>query len=142
MTAYSKDNLISLLKKAELRVTGHRLALLLYIARARQPVTVYELVDAIRKKEDIDQATIYRNLSSLNMAGLLRRLDFNRGLSHYELETGRASCTLVCSNCKTIEKIEGISVDDIIKKVFKKSRKFKSATAKSMEIYGLCKDCS
>lgn len=131
-----------MLKESGLRVTGHRIAVLEAVAKVRQPVTVYELVEDLRKKENIDQATVYRNLSSLHEAGLLRRLDFNHGHAHYELETGRASYNLVCSNCETIEKIEGISMDDMAKKMIKKSKKFKQTTAHSMEIYGLCKSCA
>lgn len=141
MAIYSKEDLTTMIRESGLRVTDHRLAVLTYLSRVRQPVTVYELVDALRKKDNIDQATVYRNLSSLHGAGLLRRLDFNHGHAHYELETGRASHQLVCSNCETIEKIEGISIDDTVKKMLKKSKKFKHTTTHSMEIYGLCKAC-
>ncbi len=131
-----------MIKEKGLRVTGHRVALLSLLARVKQPVTVYELVDVLRKKENIDQATVYRNLTSLHEAGLLRRLDFNHGHAHYELETGKASHQLVCNSCETVEKIEGISVDDAVKKMLKKSRKFKNATTHSIEIYGVCKSCA
>jgi Fe2+ or Zn2+ uptake regulation protein len=131
-----------MLKESGLRITDHRLLVLETVAKVKQPITVYELVEGLRKKENIDQATVYRNLSSLHESGLLRRLDFNHGHAHYELETGRASHQLVCSNCETIEKIEGISIDDTVKKMLKKSRKFKQTTTHSMEIYGLCKTCA
>lgn len=141
MAIYSKEDLIIMLKEKELRVTAHRLAILSYLAKVRQPVTVYEIVELLRKKENIDQATVYRNLASLHEAGLLRRLDFNHGHAHYELETGRASHQFVCSNCETIEKIEGISIEDTVKKMLKKSKKFKNTTTHSIEIYGVCKNC-
>lgn len=141
MATYSKEDLTLMIKEAGLRVTNHRLAVLSYLSKVKQPVTVYELVDALRKKDNIDQATVYRNLSSLHESGLLRRLDFNHGHAHYELETGRASHRLVCSNCEVVEKIEGIGVDDIVKKMLKKSKKFKSISTHSIEVYGLCKSC-
>ena len=102
MATYSKEDLTIMLKEAELRVTDHRLAVLSYLSKVRQPVTVYEIIEVLRKKENIDQATVYRNLASLHEAGLLRRLDFNHGHAHYELETGRASHQLVCHTCETI----------------------------------------
>jgi Fur family ferric uptake transcriptional regulator len=142
MATYSKQDLIQIIKEKGLRLTDHRLAVLTYLSRVRQPVTVYELVDALRKKDNIDQATVYRNLASLHESGLLRRLDFNHGHAHYELETGYASHQLVCSKCETIEKIEGISMEDIVKKMMKKSKKFKSTTTHSVEIYGICKSCA
>ena len=142
MAMYLKDELVTMLQEAGLRVTGHRVAVLQAIAKVKQPITVYELVDVLRKKDNIDQATVYRNLSALHESGLLRRLDFNHGHAHYELETGRASHQLVCQNCETIEKIEGVSVDDAVKKMLKKSKKFKNTTTHSIEIYGLCRSCA
>lgn len=142
MANYSKEELQTMLQEADLRVTGHRLTVLGAVAKVKQPITVYELVEVLRKKHNIDQATVYRNLSSLHAARLLRRLDFNHGHAHYELETGRASHQLVCQTCETIEKIEGVSVDDAVKKMLKKSKKFKNMTTHSIEIYGLCKSCA
>lgn len=142
MAVYSKQEFTIMLKEANLRITDHRLAILETVAKVKQPITVYELVDQLRKKYNIDQATVYRNLSSLHEAGLLRRLDFNHGHAHYEVETGRPLHSLVCSNCETIEKIEGISIDDTVKKMLKRSKKFKSTRTHSMEIYGLCRTCS
>lgn len=141
MAIYSEDELEEMVREAGLRVTGHRVRILFSVAKLKQPITVYELVEILRKKETIDQATVYRNVSSLHEVGLLRRLDFNHGHAHYELETGRASHQLVCQKCETIEKIEGVSVDDPVKKMLKKSKKFKQMTSHSLEIYGLCKSC-
>lgn len=142
MAGYTKDEMKGLIKKAGLRLTSHRLAVLSFLVRLSRPATVQEIIDALRKKHDIDQATVYRNLTSLHEAGLLRRLDFNHGHAHYELETGKASHQLVCNSCETVEKIEGISVDDAVKRMLKKSRKFKNAKTHSIEIYGVCKHCA
>lgn len=142
MALYSKDELKDMIRESGLRVTDHRLLILETIAKVKQPVTVYELLEDLRKKEGIDQATVYRNLASLHEAHLLRRLDFNHGHAHYELETGRATQAIVCSNCETIEKIDGISIEDTVKKMLRKSKKFKHTTTHSMEIYGLCKTCA
>lgn len=142
MALYTKNELEVLIKESGLRVTSHRMSVLLAVSKVKQPITVYELVSLLRKKEDIDQATIYRNLSSLHEAGILRRLDFNHGHAHYELETGRASHQIVCGKCENIEKIEGVSIDGAIQKMLNKSKKFKNTTTHSIEIYGVCKNCS
>ncbi len=142
MAVYTQEELIHMVQEAGLRVTDHRLTVLSVVAKVKQPVTVYDLVASLRKKNDIDQATVYRNLASLHEAGLLRRLDFNHGHAHYELETGRASHQIVCRTCETIEKIEGISIDDAVKKMLRKSKKFKHVTTHSIEMYGLCKKCA
>lgn len=141
MAKYTKEELVTMIQEAGLRVTDHRVLILSFFTKSRSPVTVYELLEVLRKKEDIDQATVYRNLSALHESGLLRRMDFNHGHAHYELENGRAAHQIVCSNCETIEKIEGVPIDDVIKKMIKKSKKFKNTTTHSIEIYGTCKVC-
>jgi Fe2+ or Zn2+ uptake regulation protein len=130
-----------MLKKAGFRVTEHRLALLKAIFSQKHPVTVQTLFDLLRKKYEIDQATIYRNLSSLHEAGLLRRLDFNHGHAHYELETGNPSSQFVCGKCETIEKLDSKDLDDFIKRSTKKSKKFKTLSSYTIEVYGICKQC-
>ena len=142
MATYSQAELKTRIEEAGLRVTRHRMAVLSAVVKVKQPITVYELVESLRKKENIDQATVYRNLSSLHEAGIIRRLDFNHGHAHYELETGRASHQIVCSKCETIEKIEGVSIDGAIQKMLTKSKKFKNTTTHSIEIYGLCRACA
>ncbi len=142
MTRYSKDDLIQILKENDLRITSHRVVILAVLSKVKQPATVYEITEMLRKKYTIDQATVYRNLSSLHTSGIIRRLDFNHGHAHYELETGRPSYQFVCNTCENIEKIEGVSIDDVVKKMLKKSKKFKNTTTHSMEIYGICKSCS
>lgn len=142
MKRYTEEDLKNILREAEFRITEHRLAMFKLIAHSKMPLTVYSLFDTLRKKYDIDQATIYRNLSSLHEAGLIRRLDFNHGHAHYELETGNASHQLVCSKCETIEKIDAKTLDAAIKNATKKSKKFKSFTTHTVEVYGVCKNCA
>lgn len=142
MAKTSNDELKNILRKSGLRITAHRLSVLASVTKTKQPSTVYEIVEALRKKENIDQATVYRNLNSLHEAGILRRLDFNHGHAHYELETGKASQQIVCGKCETIEKIDGISVDSVVQKMIQKSRKFKNTTTHSIEVYGICKNCA
>jgi Fe2+ or Zn2+ uptake regulation protein len=115
---------------------------LAYLSKAKEPVPVHEIFDALRKKYAIDQATVYRNLSSLHEEGVIRRFDFNHGHAHYELEIGRVSYQVVCSKCMTIEKMEGVSLDDGIKKILKKSKKFKNSLLQTAQLYSVCKSCN
>ena len=107
MKKLTQKELEVVLRDHALRVTEHRVAVLKAVASSKSAITVQVLFDILRDKYMIDQATVYRNLSSLHEAGILRRLDFNHGHAHYELETGEPSHQLVCSKCETIEKIEG-----------------------------------
>ena len=142
MAKYSKEDIITLLREKGLRVTDHRVAVLAYLSKAKEPAPVHEIFDALRKKYAIDQATVYRNLSSLHEEGVIRRFDFNHGHAHYELEVGRVSYQIVCSKCKTLEKMEGVSLDDGIKKMLKKSKKFKNSQLQTAQLYSVCKSCN
>ena len=142
MMKLSKEEAEQMLKKAGFRITGHRLAVLRTVAGSKQALTVQALFDLLRNKYVIDQATVYRNLSSLNEAGLLRRLDFNHGHAHYELETGEPSYKIICSDCETIDTLDGAPFHDTVKKLTKKSSKFKKILSHSVEVYGTCKKCA
>ncbi len=142
MAFYTKDDLMTMIHEAGLRATEHRIGVLFCISRAKQPMTVIELIETLRKKYNIDQATIYRNLISLTETGLIRKLDFNDGQSFYEFEDGRMSPQIICRKCKAIEKVEGVPVDIVLKKIIAKSKKFKVANQYTLQVYGLCKLCS
>lgn len=142
MAFYSKEDLITMIHEADLRATEHRVAVLFCMSRGKQPLAVYELTNILRKKYNIDQATIYRNLISLNEAGLIRKLDFNDGQSFYEFEDGRLYPQIICRKCKIIEKIEGVAMDTLLKKITSKSKKFKKTNNYIVQIYGLCRQCS
>ncbi len=141
MIKISKEDAQQILKKADLRITEHRLAVLRAVAGSKQALTVQALFDLLRNKYVIDQATVYRNLSSLSEAKILRRLDFNHGHAHYELETGEPSYKIVCGECEFIDNLDGKAFDEQIKKMIKKSNKFKKTFSHSVEIYGICKKC-
>ena len=141
MAKLTEAELIELLKEVGLRVTDHRLLILSIINKSREPLTVYELTEKVRRKDDVDQATIYRNVVSLEEAELIRKFSFNHGHSYYEFATKKKFCRLVCSNCEAFEKIEGIPLDDVTKKLLKKSKKLKQNSADYFELYGLCKKC-
>ncbi len=142
MTKLTIAEVEEMLRNAGFRVTEHRVAVLKAVAGARQAITVQALFDSLRNKYVIDQATIYRNLSALHEAGLIRRFDFNHGHAHYELETGEPSYKIVCGECETIEKLEGAGLNETMKKLMKKSAKFKKVLSHSVEVYGICKKCA
>ena len=141
MPRLEKEEIITLLKNAALRITLHRIAIIQAISKAKMPITVDTLFVLLRKKHDIDQATIYRNVAQLLASHLIRRLDFNHGHAHYELEQGKISAMFICSFCEIKEKIDAKLFTPTMRLVKAKSRKCKQFTVQSMEVYGLCKGC-
>lgn len=142
MTKYTQSDIENLIKESGLKLTEHRINILLKISKSRVPIAVHKLIEDLQKKSDIDQATVYRNLSTLEESGLVRRFDYNHGHAHYELADTEDVSKIICPSCETIEKIAGISLDDVVKKMYKKSKKFKTSKDLKVEIYSNCKSCA
>jgi len=88
-----------------LRVTAPRVAVLQRLHQAAAPTTHAELADALAP-HGWDRATIYRNLTDLTDAGLLRRTDVGDHVWRFELvdtqEGGHvpeAHPHFVCTDC-------------------------------------------
>ena len=140
---YTENELIGIIKEAGLKITEHRLAVLTRISKVKSPITVHKLIEDLKKKYDIDQATVYRNLTLLEEYHIITRSDYNHGHAHYEMASGEVVHKIICSNCETMEKINASYFEEALKKLTKKSKKFNSSsTSPSVDIYGLCKSCS
>ena len=104
-TSKQNERLRALLAARSLRVTEQRLMVLRALAWSRAPVTFPELVE--RLTDDLDRATVYRNLVSLTEAGILVRSQLGDGAWRYELpESDHAThCEhphLVCVDCGNV----------------------------------------
>jgi Fur family transcriptional regulator, ferric uptake regulator len=139
---YTETELVDLIITSNLKNTPHRLAVLARIAKAKLPIAVHKIIEDLRKKHEMDQATVYRNLVALEEAKIIKRFDYNHGHAHYEMDNGEENHKIICKSCETIEKIEASYFDIALKKIVKKSKKFKSSSLTSVEIYGQCKSCS
>ncbi len=139
---YTIESLIELVTEAGLKNTEHRLAVLSRIAKSKTPIAVHKVVEDLKKKSGIDQATVYRNLTLLEESKIIRRFDYNHGHAHYEMNNEEEVHRLICRTCENMEKIAATYFDLALKKLAKKSRKFKPSTLTSVSVYGLCKSCS
>ena len=92
----------ALLRRAGLRVTAPRVAVLIGLAQ-----TPHTDVDTIRRGVlerlgSVSTQTIYDVLHTFGEAGLVRRLDPAGGRSCYELDSGDDHHHLVCRRCHAI----------------------------------------
>lgn len=140
MSAYTDEDIYQIFADFEVRVTTHRLALLKYISHSKLPMPASRIVEMMKKKYDMDQATVYRALAVLCEAQALLKIDVN-GISHYEMNFGENAIVLACTQCGALDKIYKVPIDDIIKKANKNSRKFATVNHINMRLYGLCKGC-
>jgi Fur family transcriptional regulator, ferric uptake regulator len=77
------------IRDAGLRVTAPRVAVMLRVEQTQGPVTHAEIADALAP-QGWDRATIYRNLTDLTEAGLLRRTDMGDHVWRFELAPASA----------------------------------------------------
>jgi Fur family ferric uptake transcriptional regulator len=81
----SLDELKSTIRKAGLRSTAPRVAVLRRLVQASTPVSHGELVEELAD-EGMDRTTVYRNLVDLTDAGLVQRTDLGDHVWRFELK--------------------------------------------------------
>jgi Fur family transcriptional regulator, ferric uptake regulator len=84
MKSPSVEALRADLRRAGLRATRPRLAVLAQLARARAPLTHGEVAEQLAEA-GWDRATVYRNLMDLTETGLARRSDIGDHVWRFEL---------------------------------------------------------
>ena len=113
------------LRAANLRITGMRLALLGQMGAARPPATAQQIFDelcAAAKRDKAarpDRVTVYRTLNTLVEAGLAHKVDPGDRVYRFSL-TDHARCEgekhvhehphFICDSCGTVECLEGAEV--------------------------------
>ncbi len=107
-TSPSLDELRERIRTSGLRVTAPRVAVLQRLLTATAPVSHGELAEALAPHWD--RATIYRNLTDLTDAGLLRRTDLGDHVWRFELRADDARSHeekthphFVCDECGDVQ---------------------------------------
>ena len=137
-----KTDYAVLLRESGLKATPRRIYLLSLLAKANKPLSAHEFKDAWRQGKT-DVVTLYRALEALASAGIVRRVDLQHGHTDYELVvSGEHHHHLVCTECGTIEDIEGCPAKSIEKRALAESSKFSSLQQHSLEFFGVCNICA
>jgi Fur family ferric uptake transcriptional regulator len=129
------------MKKNKLKLTEPRKLIVEVLFENHGPFGAEDLHDKYLKR-DCDLATVYRTLTSLEQAKVIKRCDFGDGVARYELldhEGNHHHHHLVCTGCKKIEVVDHCDVDHSIDR-FAKKRGFKEISH-SLEFFGVCPEC-
>jgi Fe2+ or Zn2+ uptake regulation protein len=131
--------LTAMLRKAQLRVTSHRLAILRILSVAGQPLTRQEIAECLDTPCP-DKVTIYRTLQTLINAGLVHKAFLQHRTWHFELAH---NCTdnqchphFSCTSCGRTHCMVGIPVPMTTRwqgYVIEHQR---------VQLEGLCPDCN
>ncbi len=107
-----------------------------------QPLTLGDLAASARLRTQCDQATVYRLLTRLEKAGVLRRLGLHQRSAYYVLLLpGQHRDYLVCTACG---QIESVSVPCILEEMERQVMRNSgySALYHELEFFGVCPSCT
>jgi Fe2+ or Zn2+ uptake regulation protein len=134
------SDLKGLLRTKGFKATPSRLAVLSLFSNECGPIDA-KLALAKLKSKKINLVTIYRTLSSLEQAGVLKKVDLQRESVHYELSENHHH-HVVCTHCGKTESFETCEISSIVGKILKNSPQFQSISGHSLELFGICKKCA
>lgn len=127
------------MRRARLRVTVARRAMLRALSTARVPLSA----DDIHRKAGAghaDRVTVYRSLEAFEAAGIVQRHPLEKGRSLYALTAvGHHHHHLVCRGCGAIERLAGCDAETLESGA--RARGYTRLTH-VLEIHGLCPRCS
>jgi Fe2+ or Zn2+ uptake regulation protein len=131
----------NLLKESGLKATPVRLAALVALRNASTPLTAKELIACLSKKDpSVDTVTVYRTLKSFEDASVVRSLSLGGDALRYELADDHHH-HIVCLSCGLIEGFDACAFAKLGDSILRNSKKFKTITRHSFELFGLCTSC-
>ncbi|MBI2980831.1 MAG: transcriptional repressor [Deltaproteobacteria bacterium] len=134
------ENYKRYLKTRGLKSTRQRDLIVSKFFQKHQHLTVDELLDRVRKKDQtIGYATVYRTLKLLTESGLAFKREFGGGKAKFEHLTDRHHDHLICVRCGDIIEFENREIEALQEKVCR-SYRF-SLIRHKMELYGACRKC-
>lgn len=126
------------LRKAGLRGTKQRVALLSLLRASGMPLSIEELVR--KGKGEFDTATAYRMLDAFVATRLANRSILSKGRAAYEA-TDHHHHHAVCRSCARIVDIE-TCISPALDERVRKAAGFASIDDHALEFFGLCSSCS
>ncbi|MEY2600137.1 MAG: hypothetical protein RLZZ142_2396 [Verrucomicrobiota bacterium] len=132
------EGALEVLRKLGHRITSQRRALLAVLTNEHGPFTAEELH---RKLADhrCDPVTVYRSLTALEDANLVRRCDFGDGVYRYEFNTGdQHHHHIICRSCGSVRTLEVCFADALERMV--RQMGYERVTH-TLEIFGVCQSC-
>ena len=128
-----------MLRSIGCRVTEGRVALLCLLSKSKAPLTAKDISEKLAGV--MDQATLYRALDALTVAGLLRKVHITLSDAvHYELSHDHHH-HIVCTKCSSIEELSEEACSAIMKTTLQFSKNFSGLDAHTIELSGLCDSC-
>lgn len=134
----TRDRLHALLRRAGLRVTPQRVAVLETLAAGRHLATCQSVWKRAQRRTDgLGLVTAYRILERMREAGLVEEVDI-RGVAHFGLSDHHHDHT-ICQRCGTIEATDGCLLDSLAGT--RLTRTGFLVQGHRLDLLGLCQSC-
>ncbi len=135
----------NVLKEKGYKNTPARMAILEIFYKNKLPLTANEIYTKLLKEKkikDINEATVYRTLSSFEKAEILKKIDLRKDSAYFELNNDHHH-HIICTKCGMIEDFkESFEIESLLKKIVNKSSKFRKIKEHSLELFGVCRVCN
>lgn len=130
------------LTEKRLKVTSERLAIARSVVDTAGHFDVDSLLLALRGRQvPVSRATLYRTLTHLLEAGLVRRVRRHDGTSRYESMAGRSHHDhMICLGCDAILEFADAKIEELQEAACR--REGFTMTDHSLRIEGYCHDCA
>ncbi len=129
----------NILKEKGLKCTPSREMILEIFSGNKRPIRAEDIYNKLKNK--IDEATIYRTISSFKKVGLIRQVNLRRESVYFELNNDHHH-HIVCEKCGEIEDFkENSEIEKILGRIVEKSSRFKIINEHSLELFGVCSKC-
>ncbi len=131
------------LRAVNQRYTAQRESLVTALERARKPLSTADIVEA----RTGPQSSVYRNLSVLEHAGVVRRVITEGEFARYELaeELTEHHHHLICSNCG---KVEDVTIPSALESTMDRTvdrlarRSGFASVRHRLDLIGTCRSCA
>ena len=138
-------NINDLLKNNGQKITPARLSILNIFLKNKMPLSAPDINKELKKDKkinNINEVTVYRNLSSLEKSGIIKIVNLRRDAVYFEMNNDHHH-HIVCTNCGLVEDFkENKNIEKLLMQIAEKSTKFKNIKEHSLELFGICRVCN
>lgn len=138
----NKAEIIDVLRAGGFRATTSRINLLMLLEKIGSPLSIQKIA-RLWEGDAPDITTLYRSLTDLSTARIVRRIDLNTGIAHFEYTPNRPHHHhIVCKNCGRVEELKQCPVHEAEKQILQTTKYFSYVYAHSLEFFGTCTTCA
>jgi len=141
LDATSVEAAVELLRERGLRASAARRLVLETLFAAEGPISAERVAEGVEGRvPSSDLASVYRNLDTLETAGLVRHVHLGHSPGLYALAGSTDREYLVCESCAAVRTVESAELDGIRETV--RERFGYVPRFSHFPLVGLCPDCT